>query len=362
MCCTCEPRLIRQTCKLNDYLIRLTLRTLTTNGGNTMAPIKDIAQMANVSVCTVSRYLNNKIVIRKETEERINNAIKELKYVPNVVARSLKENTTNVAVILPRINNMYYSEMTAGISEVLGKNQYQLFIHEVDNQHLTEEQILRTMRENLMAGVIFIGLSYDMSFQGTLHQLLDYGIPVVYMNRQLPYTDFPLVYPDFTQVGVMAARHLIEKGRRRLALVLKKRTDSAQAPHIKSFCSEVAKAGLQKPVLLESEAGGAPPSPEAVDGLLSGRFDGAFVLNELMSIGLVNTLVKRGVRVPDDLAVLGFGNSILGELANPELSCIDLQNHMLGSLSAELILQQVAREPFENVTVVPPFIIQREST
>lgn len=327
-----------------------------------MATIKDIAQMADVSVCTVSRFLNDKIVVRKDTEDRINKAIKELKYVPNVVARSLKENTTsNVAVILPRINNMYYSEMTSGISEVLGQNKYQLLIREVEGQQQTEEQILRAMRENLMAGVIFIGLSYDMSFKGTLHQLVDYGIPVVYMNRQLPFTDFPLVYPDFSRVGVMAAQHLVGKGRKRLALVMKRRMDDTQTPHIQSFCTEVTKAGLPAPALLESDAG-VPVSESAVAALQSGHYDGVFVLNELMAVSLVNTLMKRGVRVPDDVSVLGFGNSVLGELSNPELSCIDLKNHLLGQVSAELIMQQILRQPHQDVTVIEPSIIQREST
>ncbi len=326
-----------------------------------MATIKDIAQTAGVSVCTVSRYLNDKIVVKKETAQRIDKAIQELAYIPNIVARSLKENTTsNISVILPRINNLYYSEMTSGISEVLAQHHYNLYISETENLARSEEEILRSVRENMIAGVIFIGLSYDFSFKDSLQTLLHFGIPVVYMNRVLPYTSFPLVYPDFAAVGRLAAGHFLAKGRRRLALVARRIQNGPSGQHIEHFCKAAREAGLAEPLILEQEPGEALDEEKVK--LLCGGIDGVFVLNEMMAAQLMKALTKRGLHVPDDLAVLGFGNSILGELLSPELSCVDLQNNQLGRASAEIILQQIAHKPYEKVTVLQPSIIQREST
>ncbi len=327
-----------------------------------MATIKDIALEAGVSVCTVSRYLNDKIVVKKETAQRIDDAIQNLAYIPNIVARSLKENTTsNISVILPRINNLYYSDMTSGISEVLAQHHYNLYISETENLAQTEEEMLRSVRENLIAGVIFIGLSYDLSFRDSLQTLLRFGIPVVYMNRPLPYTSFPLVYPDFAAVGGLAASHFLGKGRRKLALVARKVQGGPTGLHITHFCKAAQEAGLAQPLFLEQEPD-CPLDEANLNLLCSGEVDGVFVLNEMMAAQLMKSLIKRGVRVPQDLAVLGFGNSILGELLSPGLSCIDLQNHQLGRASAELILRQIAHQPFEKVTMLAPSIVQREST
>lgn len=327
-----------------------------------MPTIKDIANLANVSVCTVSRYLNHKIVVKKETEDRLEAAIKELGYVPNMVAQSLKKNsTTNIAVILPRITSSYYSDMTGGISQELAKHGFNLFIYEVDNLQKTEAEILQVMRENMIAGVIFIGMSYDMSFKDSLQYLLDWKIPVVYVNRLLPHTNFPLVYPNFPKVGQLAAEHLIARGKRRLALVYKKLPDDLSLHHIEAFRDTIAASGLDCPVILSTQPG-LIPSNECLERLLAGDIDGIFALNELIAAGLVKSLTQRGLHIPSDIAVLGFGNSIVGEITSPELSCVDLRNYELGLQSAKLILQQIDHLPTDPITVLDPFILQREST
>lgn len=332
------------------------------NGGTSIATIKDIALHAGVSVCTVSRYLNNKINVRPDTRERLERAIKELGYVPNVVAQSLKRNSTdNIAVILPRINTSYYSDMTGGIGWELAKHGYNLFIYEMENLSLPELEVLQMMRENMVAGVISIGMSYDMTFRESLSYLVEWDIPVVYVNRPIPYQGYPLLYPDFLQVGELAARHLISRGKRHLALLQKCASSDSVVQHIQSFQSTVQAEGLDTPVTLET-APGLITSPECLDHLIENDIDGVFVLNELMAAGLIKCLTQRGVRIPGDLAVLGFGNSIIGEITAPELSCVDLQNYELGVHSARLILQQIQGLPIEPVTVLSPSIVQREST
>lgn len=327
-----------------------------------MPTIKDIAKRAEVSICTVSRYLNHNIVVRKETEERIEAAIKELGYVPNIVAKQLKQNkTSNVAVILPKINNLYYSEMTAGISEELNKHAFNLFIYEVENLHLGEEEILQTLKENMVAGVIFIGLSYDLSFQESLKKLLEWDIPVVYTNRCFPYDGYPLVYPDFLKVGRLAAEHLMSRGKQRLALVHRAMPDNMLPHHVESFRETLQQAGMGQPVILQTQPG-LIPSEECLSRLLRGDINGVFALNEMITVGLVKALSKRGVRIPEDMAVLSFGNSLMGQITMPELSCVDLQNYQLGIRSAEVMVRQIQGERFETVTTLEPFIVQREST
>ncbi|MFJ5789792.1 LacI family DNA-binding transcriptional regulator [Lysinibacillus sp. NPDC093197] len=325
-----------------------------------MTTLKDIAEHANVSACTVSRYLNQNIVVKKETEERIQLAIKELGYVPNVVAKALKrKETTNVAVILPKINSLYYSEITSGISQTLGKHHYNLFIYEVDNLNLSENEILQLMRENMVAGIIIIGLFSDLSFKDNIPSFLECGIPVVFTNRCIPYSGFPLVYPDLTKAGRIGAEYLFSKGKNKLALVHKKLPNDV----LELFLEGISQASKyeQKPLIIEIDDH-MNLSKDCVPILLENNIDGAFVLNELSAVYLTKALVHHNVRICEDLAVLSLGNSLLSQISTPELTCVDLQNQELGIRSAEIILSEIQKEKFEPVTILEPFIVERKSS
>jgi len=325
-----------------------------------MTTLKDIAEHANVSACTVSRYLNQNIVVKKETEERIQSAIKELGYVPNVVAKALKrKETTNVAVILPKINSLYYSEITSGISQTLGKHHYNLFIYEVDNLNLNENEILQLMRENMVAGIIIVGLFSDLSFKENIPSFLECGIPVVYANRCIPYAGFPLVYPDLTEAGKIGADYLFSKGKNRMALIHKKLPNDV----LELFLDGIRQASKyeQKPLILEINDY-MDLSKDCVPILLQNNINSAFVLNELGAVNLTKALVQADVQIAEDIAVLSLGNSLLSQISTPELTCVDLQNQELGIKSAEIILNEIQKETFEPVTVLEPFIVERKSS
>ncbi len=326
-----------------------------------MTTLKDIAEHANVSACTVSRYLNQNIVVKKETEERIQVAIKELGYVPNIVAKALKrKETTNVAVILPKINSLYYSEITSGISQTLGKHHYNLFIYEVDNLNISENEILQLMRENMAAGIIIIGLFSDLSFKDNIPSFLnECGIPVVYANRCIPYAGFPIVYPDLSKAGKIGAEYLYSKGKNQMALVHKKLPNDV----LDLFLAGISQASKvkQKPMIIEIDDN-MDLSKDCVPILLQNNINSAFVLNELSAVYLTKALVQADVRIGEDIAVLSLGNSLLSQISTPELTCVDLQNQELGIRSAEIILSEIQKEKFESVTVLEPFIVERKSS
>ena len=216
-----------------------------------------------------------------------------------------------------------------------------------------------------------------MMFRDSLVYLVEWGIPVVYVNRLIPYQGYPLLYPDFMRVGELAANHLIERGKRRLALLQKPSGEDLVVHHAETFRAAVQAHGLEPPAILET-APGLVTSPECLARLTTGAHDtgktenrsghchrtvyGVFVLNELMAAGLIKCLTQQGIRIPEDIAVLGFGNSLVGEITAPELSCVDLQNYELGVHGARLILRQIQGLPIEPVTMLEPSIVQRKST
>lgn len=328
-----------------------------------MATIKEVAQRAGVSTCTVSRYLNQTSPLKKKTEEQVRSAIADVGYIQNTVAKSLKtRRTPNVAVVLPRIDNLFYSEITAGISETLNSNRYNLFIMEVEAGAQPEQVTLRRILENMIAGVLFVGLSYDRSFQSSLRLLVERNIPVVYVNRPVPYQGYPLVYSDYYQGGRLAAQHFCELGRRKLAVVGRIAHENAVLPSTQGFLDGAQCGGADVPSEDALQvAPGFPIGPEVIAHLIQAGVDGIFATNELTAVALIKGLSAQGVRVPEQTAVIGLGNSIIGEIISPELTCVDLENHLTGVKSAEVLLAHIAGESYQDVTVLAPRLMKRNS-
>lgn len=327
-----------------------------------MATLKDIANEAGVSTATVSRYLSNKINLLPETEARLKAAIEKHHYKPNPIAKSLKQNRTqNIAVVIPRINNLFYSDVTAGINEILVREGYNLIIYEASTMNRSEEEILAVLEADLVAGAIFVAYSNDTSFYETAPKLTEAGIPVVYVNRQLPCNGVPMIYPDFFSSSYLAAEHLIDQGKYRLAMVHTSAHKILLEQNMDAFNRATDKAGLEPPLLIPTDEN-AVPSAACIRTILDNRIDGIFALNEMMGSGLLRALAKEGCRIPEDVAVIAFGNSTISEVTNPSLSCIDLQNKELGNRSGELILEQIKKEDVPQITVIEPGIIRREST
>ncbi len=328
-----------------------------------MATLKEIAEKANVSICTVSRYLSKNSNLKQATEEKVKKAIEELNYIPNNVARSLKtRRTNNIAVVLPKINNLYYSEITSGISEVLKKHHYNLFIVEFEHHRDEEGEILLTLLENMMAGVIFLGLSGDTSFHESVAMLQQHHLPFVYANRMIPDKEYSLIYPDYRQAGELATEHLVSQGKRHLAMITQSVSRLDLQQHIGGFIGKAQEYGIEvgeHQIFRQEEH---VFDQEFIHGLRQKKIDGIFATNEMTALSLLKGLLNQGVKVPEEIAVIGFGNSLLGTLATPELTTIDLQNAKLGSLSAEKLLRQIDGVEGDTITILKPHIIVRKSS
>ena len=323
-----------------------------------MATLKDIANHAKVSVCTVSKYLNSNMSVRKETEDRINKAIKELGYVPNIVAKSLKQNyTNNVAVIIPKINNLYYSEMTSGISEVLGNQRYNLFIYEVNNLNLNEIEIINLMKENMVAGIIFIGNFSDNGFMEYLKTHDEFDIPVVYVNRVIPNSSVPALYPDLEEAFKLALHSLKDKQK---IMFLNKSFPSELISIYESSYNMIFRKN-STPIIFNIKDD-EELELEFIDEVKRLKVDAIFVSNEMTAAHLNKLLAQKGIKVPEEIAIIGLGNSLISKLTVPELSCIDLRNRELGIRSAEMILSQIKKEQFEKIQKISPFMVNRKST
>jgi LacI family transcriptional regulator len=329
-----------------------------------MATLKDIAHRAQVSVCTVSRYLNGKIKIRPDTEARIQAAIEELGYIPNTLAKSLKTNTSqNVALIIPTINNSYFSEIAAGVDSVLQRKKYALFIFQHYNKTEVEFQVARKLIENRIAGAIFVGLPQDQKNTEIFKELSKNGIAVVFANRIFEPISHPLVISDYHGGGRQAAEHLLSLGYRKIGIISGFKNHPESDNRLHGCLSRLADEG----VTVEPENICYGRYDHQVAGkkaikLVEQGVEAIFAVSDLMAVGSLKAMQRKGVRIPDDIALVGFGNTLHSRLTTPELTSIDLQSHQVGSRSATVLLNIIEGKEVKAVNTLSTKLVRREST
>ena len=302
--------------------------------------IKDIAKQAGVSHSTVSRALHGSNLISDETVERIRQIAGELGYFPSAAARSLKTNRSHaLGVIVSAIDDPFFSEILQGIEEIAQGYGYSLLMAASQRDPEREQAIVRDMRERHVDGLIICSASFSAEQR---RKLLEYGIPIVVVNNQAAEEYRYSIYHDDVDGSRQVTRHLIELGHRRIAYLGNSLSGRTTLDRLTGFRQEMDTAGLTVPADYIHEVPGGHPE----DGLavleyflaLPERPTAIFCFNDMLAIGLLNGLHVAGIRVPDDISVVGFDNIVFSAYTNPPLTTLDQPKHYIGAEAARLIL------------------------
>ncbi len=330
-----------------------------------MSTIKQIAQHAGISTCAVSRYLNGKLTLSYETEQRVQYAIKDLSYVPSRAARSLKTSKTQtVAILLPQISSLYYTEITAGISEVLAKEDYSIFLCELPKKEQSQEQFFKNIYAQRADGIIVI--SYDLQDTPLLciNHFLRANIPLVWINRGGTALDFSLVHPNYAKCGELAAQRLLADGYQHFGFVTAVGCYDSPKDHLNHFIKTIQQ-NSRCDITENHQYYKQIESPALVDTLQkeieNGKLDALFVTEEKTAAYLIKMLNLRGISIPKQFGILGYGNSFLGTITTPTMTTLDLHNSLLGEKGAQQLLSQMQNKKQVQTDVVEPTLIVRES-
>jgi LacI family transcriptional regulator len=330
--------------------------------------IKDVATRAGVSVGTVSNVLNRPSAVRPATRARVESAIVELGFVPNASARQLVvgQNHTIAYVVLDA-SNPFFTDVARGIEEVAETQDLSLFICNSDQSEEREDRFLERLTELRVRGVLITALEYGNTRLAQLRQL---GVPVVLVDRA------PALADDWCAVGVddlaggdMAIAHLLETGRDKLVFVGGPTNVPQLSDRLTGARNAVAGAGLSA----ESFSVLDTSSPTIAQGRRAGerllglskrsRPNGVFCANDLLAFGLVQALLQHGVRVPEDIAVVGYDDIELADAASVPLTSVSQPRHALGRTGAELLLEEATDPHHEHRHILfPPELVARAST
>jgi LacI family transcriptional regulator len=335
-------------------------------GQRKVADIRSVAEKAGVSISTVSRFLNHKVV-SPQAEERIREAVKELAYIPNRIARSLKlRRTDTLGMAIPDITNTFFPEIVKGVEEAARAAGFHLVLTNTGEDQATEWERLNTLETLRCDGCLLILAPDTTGDAERQKRLAEYRLPVVYLDRSPPF-DADMVISDNVNGAEEAVRHLVGLGHKNIAYLGTTLEVSTHRERLQGYRQAMQSAGLTVHPGYELRV--APTLAGGVSGVqklldLSPRPTAVFIASNKVTIGAMAGITDRKLRCPQDISVVGYDDYEWEEAFRPRLTAVAQPSNLIGQRAAELLIARVLGQKaneYEKV-VVPCKLIVREST
>jgi LacI family transcriptional regulator len=322
-----------------------------------------IARRAGVSPITASRALARSELVAPATLARVRAVAAELGYAPNLLARGLVQNrTSTVGVVVLELANPFFAPMLAAIQAAAARRGFLVVIGESGRDEATEREYVERFQQLRIGGVVVTpaGLA-----GGHLAAARKAGVPTVVMARR--WADGDYVTADNLEGGRLVARHLLARGYRAVGLVQDERPDSASQSRVEGFCAALADAGVgvPEPWTLRTAGTRIEHGLDAADRLLAlgARPRALFVTTDRMAMGVVHRLLARGLRVPEDVAVVGYDDIAYASCAQVPLTTVAIPMRRLGEVAAEILFDRIERRgpAGHRQVLLPPALVVRAS-
>lgn len=323
--------------------------------------LRAVAERAGVSMMSVSRAINAPQRVSPATLQRVSDAISQMGYVPNLVAGGLRASRSYlVTALVPTTTGPLFGEMVRSLTEALDARGYQVMLGEIGYARSREDALLRAIVGRRPDGIVLTGVMH--SEEGR-RMLLASGIPVVETWDFTPTPIDMLVGLSHERLGEAVCRYLHRRGRRRLALI--SGDDERATRRQQGFARAAAALGLQPPAVY---FGRSPTThAEGRDGMawLAGRvpdLDGVFCSSDMLALGVLTEARLRGIDVPGQLSVLGFGDIDFAATVSPSLTTVRIDGTRIGQTAARWIADRAEGRATEASVVDIGFsIVERES-
>jgi len=311
---------------------------------------------------TASRAFRHSNLVAQATRDRVLVAATELSYVPNLLARGLVQNcTATVGVVVLELANPFFIPMVSAIESIVSKRGLLVITGESGRDEGKERQYVEQFQQFRVGGIIVSPTSSRLDHLAAVRAS---GTPVVVMARQWEHGDY--VATDDAMGGRLVAEHLLRRGHRRIGLV--RREDPSHDPvrdRVLGFRRTLAAAEIKVPDEWDIRVPGSQIAHgvEAVERLLlaSERPSAIFVTSDRMALGVVNRLLEQGIRVPEDVVVIGYDDIPYAACARVPLTTVAIPVHLLGEISAGILLSRLdgaARAEPSRVLLSPELVIR----
>ncbi|MEU3252391.1 LacI family DNA-binding transcriptional regulator [Streptomyces sp. NPDC006997] len=326
--------------------------------------LKDVAAHAGVSIKTVSNVVNNYQHVTPAMRERVQRSIDALGYRPNLAARHLRKGRTGIiALALPELGNPYFAELAAAVIDAAAEQDYIVLLDHTGGRREQEVLVSQGFRARVIDGLILSPIELETE---DLRDRAD--VPLVLIGERdydLPYDHIAI---DNVDAARAAVRHLVGLGRREIAFIGDRRGRSEPAQlRVRGWREELAAAGLaaDEGLVAATDGWGHADGAAAMSRLLDAgrRPDAVFAYNDPMAIGAMRVLHERGLRVPEDIAVVGFDDVIEGRFGAVTLTSVSPDKEAIGRLAVESVLARLGGTAPEPRRIRAEYrLVEREST
>lgn len=329
-----------------------------------MVTIKDVARVAGVSIATVSRVVHDGGQVGDACRARVKKVIEELGYRPNTNARALVSRTSDtIGVVTPRLSMTFFGCLAAGVEKAAHANNLKLLMSNSQYETKSELEAIESLREHSCSAII---LHSEYSEDSLLCELAEQIPGLVLINRFIPKLAERCVWLDNLAGAKKLGEYLIDKGHTEIAVATSVYQNNDPQSRVRGLKQALDEAGLKlnADLVVESTAN-MRGGEEAVEALLAKdkKFTALVAYNDLMAVGAMNALQDAGLRVPEDVSVVGFDNLYVARACRPKLTTMDYPVEEMANYAAELAIELSSKsgKKLSRTHLFMPELVERDS-
>ena len=327
-----------------------------------MANIRSVAEKAGVSVTTVSHVVNKTRFVAPETELRVRQAMQDLNYRPNILARSLRRGETKtIGLILPDSANPFFAESARYLEEAAFQQSYSLILCNTNGDLEKERRYTDVLLNKQVDGIIFMAAGDDKQ---SLLELVNRQFPVVVVDRILDHLEVDAVISDNHLSGYLATRYLLECGHKRIGIICGPSNVNPSAQRVTGYKKALTEANINADPELEVIGDFHPGSGySGTRQLLQKAHPTAiFACNDLMAIGALRAIREAGLSVPEDISLIGHDDIEIASYIQPALTTIAQPIERLAETAIQFLLERIEKPNIPpRRTILPNRLVKRQS-
>ena len=334
--------------------------------------IKDIARELNISPSTVSRALKDHPDISVDTKKAVNALADKLNYQPNIVALNLRQKKTNtIGVIIPEVVHFFFSTVISGIEDVAYQAGYNVILAQSNESYVREVAHVKALFNSRVDGML-LSLSRETANFDHVESIISKGVPIVFYDRMYNSPTSSKVIVDDYAGAKEAVNHLITEGCKNIVHLVGAPNLIISIDRLRGYKDALKENNLEikENLILSCDSGTFEEGKSVTQKLLSSgtKFDAIFANNDPMAMGAMVAIKEKGLKIPQDIAIVGFSNWFFGELMDPSLTTIDQPGFEMGQEAARLLIKQIDMkekdlyEPAEEIKILKTRLVIRNSS
>ena len=319
--------------------------------------IKDIARELGISPSTVSRALKDHPDISPETKKAVNELAEKLNYQPNIVALNLRQSKTNtLGVIIPEIVHFFFSTVISGIEDVAYSAGYNVILTQSNESSQRERTDMKALFNSRVDGML-LSLSRETTTFDHIDSMMAKGVPMVFFDRVYDHPNTSKVIVDDLSGAKEATLHLIEQGCKRIAHIEGSPNLEITKQRLEGYLEALKEKNIpiDKSLIIPCPEASIDAGKKSTEQLLSMSPlpDGIFATNDPVAMGAMQAIREKGLKIPQDIAVVGFSNWLFSSMMDPPLSSVDQPGFEMGQEATRLLIRQIETKSKEDIDPKP---------